>query len=110
MTSGWSYSTGWASTTSTWLTVPARGATIGFITFIASMISRVSPSFTGWPGATNGLAPGSPARKTVPTIGDLTTPGWLAGDAAAAAGAAAGAGGAAAAGAGAGAAATATTL
>ena len=30
--------------------MPARGAAIGFITFIASMISRVSPSFTLSPG------------------------------------------------------------
>ena len=32
------------------MTVPARGATIGFITFIASTMSRVSPSFTVSPG------------------------------------------------------------
>ncbi len=32
---------------------------IGFITFIASTISRVSPAATGWPGATNGAEPGA---------------------------------------------------
>src|SRR4051812_16896852 len=79
ITSGWSYSTGWASTTRTSRTVPARGAWIWFITFIASTISNVSPSLTVSPGATNGFEPGSPERKTVPTIGDLTAPGWLAG-------------------------------
>ena len=59
--------------------MPARGAVIGFITFIASMISRVSPSLTLRAGGDERRAPGSPARKTVPTIGDLTAPGWLAG-------------------------------
>ena len=60
--SGWSNSTGWPSTTRTWLTLPERWAVIGFITFIASMIRSVSPSFTCAPGATNGFAPGSAAR------------------------------------------------
>ena len=54
------------------LTVPALGAVIGFITFIASMISRVSPAFTAWPTVMNGFAPGSGDRKAVPTIGDFT--------------------------------------
>ena len=41
------------------VTVPACGALIGFITFIASMISRVWPSATRSPTFTNGAAPGS---------------------------------------------------
>ncbi len=48
------------------LTVAAFGAVIGFITFIASMMSRVSPAFTAWPTVTNGFAPGSGERKAVP--------------------------------------------
>jgi hypothetical protein len=67
-----SNSTGWPSLTSTCFTTPPAGAVIGFITFIASMISKVSPGFTESPTATNGLAPGSGDRKAVPTIGDLT--------------------------------------
>src|SRR6185436_9287280 len=83
-TSGWSNSTGWAFSTRIAFTVPPAGAVIVFITFIASMISRVSPALTLVPAATNGDAPGSGDRKTVPTIGDLTAPGWLAGLASAA--------------------------
>ena len=45
-TSGWSNSTGWPFSTSTDFTVPALGARIGFITFIASTISSVSPAAT----------------------------------------------------------------
>ena len=77
--------------------LPALGDVIGFITFIASMISSVSPCLTDWPTAMNGLAPGSGDRKAVPTIGDLTASTGAAAGAASAAGAA----GAAAAGAGA---------
>ena len=72
ITSGWSNSTGWASATMIFLTVPPVGAVIGFITFIASMISRVSPALTVSPTLMNGSAPGSGDRKAVPTIGDLT--------------------------------------
>ena len=46
-------------------------AVIGFITFIASTISKVSPALTAVPTSMKGLAPGSGARKAVPTIGDL---------------------------------------
>ena len=42
----------------TWLTTPSDGAVIGFITFIASMISKVSPGLTASPTLTKGLAPG----------------------------------------------------
>src|SRR3990170_5723805 len=105
-TSGWSNSTGWASETKIWRTVPALGAMIGFITFIASMISKVSPFLTGWPVAMNGFAPGSGERKAVPTIGDLIALAGAAGSGAAASGAATGAAAAGAAWAGAGAAAT----
>ncbi len=47
----------------TWirLTRPERGAGIGFITFMASMISRVWPSLTESPTETKGAAPGSGA-------------------------------------------------
>ena len=45
---------------------------IGFITFIASTISRVSPALTVSPTSTKALAPGSGDMKAVPTIGDLT--------------------------------------
>ena len=41
---------------------PARGAGIGFMVFIASMISRVWPSATMSPTRTNGGAPGSGCR------------------------------------------------
>src|SRR5688500_15862880 len=63
--------------------VPALGAVIGFITFIASTISRVSPAFTESPRLTKRLAPGSGDRNAVPTIGERTaTPStgsvWLA--------------------------------
>jgi hypothetical protein len=44
------------------LITPPRGAVIGFITFIASTISRVSPALTVSPTLTNGSAPGSGRR------------------------------------------------
>jgi len=56
------YSTGAASSTKMLVTRPARGARIWFITFIASMISRVWPSATVSPTRTKGGAPGSAAR------------------------------------------------
>ena len=43
MISGSPYSTGWAFSTRIALTVPARGAGIWFIVFMASMMSSVSP-------------------------------------------------------------------
>ena len=49
--SGWSNSTGWLFSTCTAVSVPDAGATIGFITFIASMIRIVSPAFTAEPTA-----------------------------------------------------------
>src|SRR5262249_59902800 len=61
MTSGCPNSTGWPSSNRTWITVPARGAGIWFIVFIASMMSRVSPAFTLLPISMKGLPPGSPA-------------------------------------------------
>src|ERR1700745_2420119 len=36
--SGWPYSTGWASSTRIWITVPGRGGRILFIVFLASSI------------------------------------------------------------------------
>src|SRR4051794_2620500 len=71
ITSGWSNSTGWASATMIFLIVPPSGAVIGFITFIASTMHRVSPALTGLPTSMNGAAPGSGDMKAVPTIGDL---------------------------------------
>ena len=44
------------------LAVPPLAAVIGFMTFIASMITRVSPSLTWLPTEMNGLAPGSGQR------------------------------------------------
>jgi hypothetical protein len=45
-TSGWSNSTGWPFSTKIAFTVPPEGAVIGFITFIASTMTSVSPAFT----------------------------------------------------------------
>ena len=50
--SGSSYSTGCSLVTRMRATVPAFGAVIGFITFIASMMSSVAPAFTVLPTAT----------------------------------------------------------
>jgi hypothetical protein len=61
-TSGWSNSTGWAFSTRICVTVPPLGAMIGFITFIASMISSVSPSFTVSPTLIKAAASGSKAQ------------------------------------------------
>src|SRR5919112_6660195 len=91
ITSGWSNSTGWASATMILLTTPPAGAVIGFITFIASTMSRVSPALTASPTSTNGFAPGSGDRKAVPTIGDLMLLPATSSSAGAAAGADAGA-------------------
>jgi hypothetical protein len=43
------------------VTVPARGAGIWFMVFIASMISSVWPTLTLLPTSMKGLAPGSGA-------------------------------------------------
>ena len=61
-TSGMPYSTGWASSTRIAFTVPARGAGIWFIVFIASMISSVWPSLTACPTSMKALASGPGAR------------------------------------------------
>ena len=61
-TNGWSNSTGWPLPTRICVTLPPRGAIIGFMTFIASMIRMVSPSLMLAPTATNGGASGSGAR------------------------------------------------
>src|SRR5262245_59951518 len=61
------------------MTVPARGAGIWFIVFIASMIRSVSPALTVLPTSIKGLAPGSGAAYAVPTIGEMTTPGCFEG-------------------------------
>ena len=45
--------------------------------FMASTINSVSPSRTTEPTSTKNGAPGSGARYAVPTIGDVTTPGWF---------------------------------
>ena len=64
ITSGSPNSTGWPSSNRICVTVPARGAGIWFMVFIASMISSVSPAFTlaadldEWLGAGLGRAIG----------------------------------------------------
>src|ERR1044072_7977427 len=75
ITSGSPNSTGWPSSTRICVTVPARGDGIWFIVFIASMISKVCPAVTFEPTSMKGLAPGSEAQYTVPTLGEGTTPG-----------------------------------
>ncbi len=60
--SGWSNSTGWLFSTCTASSVPDAGATIGFMTFIASMIRIVSPAFTAEPTLAKLGAPGSGER------------------------------------------------
>src|SRR3954451_8807379 len=77
ITSGSPNSTGWPSSTRICVTVPARGDGIWFIVFIASMITSVCPIDTLAPTSMNGLAPGSEAQYTVPTMGEGTTPGCL---------------------------------
>jgi hypothetical protein len=59
---GWSYSTGCSDFTMIDRTVPARGAVIGFITFMASMISSVAPAATVAPSVMKAGAPGSGVR------------------------------------------------
>src|SRR5215469_10345685 len=76
MQSVWPNSTGWASLTQISPITPPLGAAIGFIVFIASTMNNVSPSLTVWPTVMNGLAPGSGAKYTVPTIGEGTAPGF----------------------------------
>ena len=58
----WPYSTGSAFWTRIAVTLPARGAAIWFMTFIASTISSVAPSATVSPTDTNALLPGSADR------------------------------------------------
>ncbi len=62
MNRGSPYSTGWPSVTRMALTVPARSASISFISFMASMMHRVSPTLTWLPTSTKFLAPGLGAR------------------------------------------------
>ena len=47
--------------------------------FMASTISRVWPAFTVSPTLTKAAAPGLGELYAVPTMGDFTAPGWLAG-------------------------------
>src|SRR3954447_26983357 len=70
--------TGWPSSTRICVTVPARGDGIWFMVFIASMMTSVCPAVTLDPTSTKGLAPGSEAQYTVPTMGEGTIPGCLA--------------------------------
>ena len=55
-------STGWLSSTRMSCTVPPFSALIGFMTFIASMISKVSPACTVWPLEMKVAEPGSGCR------------------------------------------------
>ena len=66
------YSTGWPSSTQTFLTVPAIGDGTWFIVFIASTIIIVSPLLIFFPTSTNFFPPGSGAKYAVPIIGDGT--------------------------------------
>src|ERR1700744_3092633 len=59
ISSDWPNSTGCASAMQISLTVPARGARIWLMVFIASMRRSVAPSFTVSPTFTKGGLPGS---------------------------------------------------
>src|ERR1051326_8679207 len=72
MTRGSPNSTGFVSGTQISTIFPSRGARIGFITFIASIMSNVSPFFTISPALTKEGFPGSGDKYTVPTMGDGT--------------------------------------
>ncbi|MNG01334.1 hypothetical protein D3C84_843080 [compost metagenome] len=50
--SGWSYSTGWPSSTRMDSITPLVSASMWFIIFMASTMHRVSPFFTVWPTST----------------------------------------------------------
>ncbi len=56
--SGWLYSTTWPLPTQISATVPSTSAGISFISFMASMMHRVSPFFTWSPTSTKGLLSG----------------------------------------------------
>ena len=56
------YSTGVPFSTKMALTTPDFSASISFISFMASMMHRVWPSFTVWPTSTNGSEVGLAAR------------------------------------------------
>ena len=60
--SGSPYSTGWPFSTRILVTVPARGAGMAFMVFMASTIRIVWPSRTVEPTSTNAGAPGSGQR------------------------------------------------
>ena len=56
--SGWLYSTTWPLPKQISATVPSTSAGISFISFMASMMHRVSPFFTWSPTSTKGLLSG----------------------------------------------------
>src|SRR5262245_17914497 len=60
--SGCPYSTGWPFSTRTFTMRPAALDSISFISFIASMMQRIWPSFTTSPSRTKGSAVGAEAR------------------------------------------------
>ena len=60
--SGSPYSTGWPFSTRMALITPERSASISFISFMASMMQRVSPSFTDWPTSAKAGEEGLGAR------------------------------------------------
>ena len=62
ITSGSPNSTGWPFSTRMAVTMPALGAGMWFMVFMASMISSVWPWATRVPTSTKGAAPGSGAR------------------------------------------------
>src|SRR5450830_252312 len=60
--SGWSYSTGWPSSTRIDSITPLVSASMWFIIFMASTMHRVSPFFTLWPTSTKDGAAGEDLR------------------------------------------------
>jgi hypothetical protein len=60
--SGWSYSTGWPSSTRMDSITPLVSASMWFIIFMASTMHRVSPFFTVWPTSTKAGEAGEDLR------------------------------------------------
>ena len=70
-------SIGWPSSKPMWTIFPDLCAVIEFITFIASIMSNVSPTDTEEFNLIKVSLPGSGDEYAVPTIGELTAPGCL---------------------------------
>src|SRR3546814_5523352 len=61
--SGWSYSTGWPSSTRMDSITPLVSASMWFIIFMASTMHRVLPFFTVWPTSTKDGEDGEDLRS-----------------------------------------------